>query len=343
MAYVIGIDGGGTKTQGILCDESGKRKASFIGGPVNHEFLPSEEIQKNMREVLENLLLQAGLSREEIACVHVGTAGCDSSQDEELLTEIFRPVFGKIPYRIENDVWIAMACVPSVSWGGVAVCGTEFNFALQDREGRRHTLRALRYEQGNLPATKMLIREALHYSFRSEEHTGPKTRLETRIPQLCGVEDMVGILGKMKEEPDKVYGNGKIAKEIFQLAREGDKVCQDILISFGNSMGEIMGNFIRHTLSDPERPPVQNTLDAGRKEGPADTNRQELCIVLSGSMFAKAASSLHLDAMTLAIRKYVQDFRLIQNRAVPAEGACVRALQAAGFSAASFIFNQEDC
>lgn len=345
MAYVIGIDGGGTKTQGILCDDLGKQKYSYTGGPTNHEFLPAEEVQKNMREVLENLLLRAQLSEDEISFVHIGIAGCDSLQDEKRLTEIFLPVFGRIPYRIENDVWIAMACVPSVSWGGVAVCGTEFNFALQDPEGRRHTLRALRYEQGNLPATKMLIREALHYGFRSEEHTGPKTELEIRIPWLCGVKDIEGVLSRMQEEPEKVYENGKIAKEIFLLAREGDKVCQDILISFGNSMGEIMGNFIRYTLPDAKRPLVRSTLDAGcldgytLSDGNTGMDQQELSIVLSGSMFVKAASLLHLDAMTLALRKYVPDFQLIQNRAVPAEGACVKALQAAGFSVPSSFFD----
>lgn len=305
MAYVIGIDGGGTKTQGIVCDESWTVLADYTGGPSNHQYIPRESVRRNVEEVFRRLLGQAGLEVEDISYVCLGLAGNDSDQDCEMLTSLLQPVFGNIPYRVENDLWPAMSAVPEVSWGAVVICGTGFNMALRRPDGTTHTLRALEYEHGNLSATDQLMRDALHGAFCSEEHTGKKTALEDRIPELLQVPDMEGVLRLMLEMPEKLCA-GEIVKEVFSLARSGDEVSQDILIRFGTSMGEMLGNFAKSYKMD----------------------RMELPVVLSGSILVKAVSRLHIDAMALAIRRYIPDFRFYFNENPPALGACRRALQA---------------
>lgn len=305
--YVIGIDGGGTKTQGILCNERGEVSGFFTGGPSNHQFIPAKAVKTNIRRVLEELLRQSGLGEEDISYAYLGLAGDDSEEDGRYLTKLLCPVMGKIPFCVENDLWAAMASVVNADWGAVAISGTGFNLAVIDQAGERHMLRALEYEHGNISTTKQLVEEALHCAFQSEEHTGRRTALEEQIPQVLKVADMEGVLAVMQKSPEKVYGNGEIVQSIFALARTGDAVCQDILVRMGEAMGEMIGRFIHSAGLDGEIP-----------------------IVLSGSIFVKGASGLHIDAMRLAVRKQVPDFQFIMNRNPPAAGACAQALRILG-------------
>lgn len=318
MAYVIGIDGGGTKTQGILCDNAGTVLGRYTGGPSNHQFISGDKVKSNVGTVVEKVLEQAGLKAEDISYIFLGLAGNDSADDCRFLTDLLKPVMRGIPYCIENDLWAAMASVPDVNWGVIAVCGTGYNMAVLDREGKRHTLRALEYEQGNISATRQLITDALHFAFQSEEHTGTKTELQRIIPSCLGVKDMEEVLSVMREDPERIYANGKIVREIFSFARGRDTVCQEILINLGRSIGRMLGNYITHIGLERERIPV----------------------ILSGSIFVKAVSRLHIDAMVLELRRYVPDFSIIINRNPAAEGACAAALKAIGEKRAEDFFEK---
>ena len=318
MAYVIGIDGGGTKTQGLLCHEAGTVFGKYMGGPSNHQFISGKKVQDNIGAVVGELLKQSGLEPDEIKYAYLGLAGNDSEDDCRFLTELLKPVMGGIPYCIENDLWAAMASMPDVSWGVIAVCGTGYNMAVLDRKGKRHTLRALEYQHGNISATRQLITEALHAAFQSEEHTGTKTKLESEIPGCLGVNDMEEVLALIQRDAEKVYSTGEIVRAVFALARRRDEVCQDILIGLGRSIGRMLGNFIVHTGLAEENVPI----------------------ILSGSIFVKAVSRLHIDAMVLELRRYVPDFSIIINRNPAAQGACAAALKAIGEKRAADFFEK---
>lgn len=308
MKYVIGIDGGGTKTQGILCDETGRVYGVCTCGPSNHQFISETEVRKNIENVIDGLLEETKISAENIAYIYFGLAGCDSEADKKFLTELLSCVTKGIPYCVENDIWPALSSVSGINWGTIIICGTGFNMAVLDKEGNPYTLRALEYEHGNLSATDQLAAEALHFAFQSEEHTGIPTLLENRIPEIIGVRTMADVLNVMELYPEKVYGNREIVQEIFTLARKRDIVCQKILENMGREIGKMAGCFMRHA-------------------GVADEN---VPVVLSGSIFSKAVSKIHIDAMCLEMRKVIPDFTLLMNCRIPAAGACVQALKKTG-------------
>lgn len=318
MAYVIGIDGGGTKTEGILCDHAGNMLGRYTGGPSNHQFISADQVKSNVGVVIEKLITEAGLKFEDVSYVYLGLAGNDSADDCRFLTELLRPVMRDIPYCIENDLWAAMAAVPGISWGVIAVCGTGYNMGIMDQGRKRHTLRALEYEHGNISATRQLITDALHFAFQSDEHTGMKTELERTIPSCLGVKTMEEVLSVMKEEPEIIYKNEKIVRELFSLARSRDIVSQEILINMGRSIGRMLGNYITHIGLEKEEVPV----------------------ILSGSIFVKAVSRLHIDAAILELRRYVPDFSIIINKNPAAAGACAEALRKIGKTTDAAFFKK---
>jgi N-acetylglucosamine kinase-like BadF-type ATPase len=66
MRYVLGIDGGGSKTVCLAADEQGRLLGYGQGGPVNTNYTLCPEAMRSLRRAIRVALEQAGLRGEEI-------------------------------------------------------------------------------------------------------------------------------------------------------------------------------------------------------------------------------------------------------------------------------------
>ena len=305
MRYVCAIDGGGTKTDCLICDDSGNILGWSRGGSSNHQLVGIDTVKATIDFVVKEALSMAELTLGDVSYAYMGLAGADSDKDHVLLNSFIGDIFRGVPYEITNDCWIALSGGAPEGWGAVSICGTGNNAAIKDKKGNRYILRALQYEYGNYGGGNELIREALHHAFRSDEGTGRETMLKTRIPELLQVKNMQAIC-------DDMYANGinydkmnGIVRLIFELANKGDEVCQDILIKMGRTVGEMLGGFIER----------------------AGLHETHIPIVLAGGLYNKAESLLLRDSLILSIRRKVPDFSIILFKDPPVIGSVYEALK----------------
>lgn len=54
--YYIGIDGGGTKTEAVLCDESGHMLSRAVTGPSNFSSFDENGVVENLRGAVGGVL-----------------------------------------------------------------------------------------------------------------------------------------------------------------------------------------------------------------------------------------------------------------------------------------------
>ncbi|MBN1901886.1 hypothetical protein JW926_11240 [Candidatus Sumerlaeota bacterium] len=88
-AYLIGIDGGGTKMLGVLAAADGRIIKKFKSGPASYHAVGIEQVEKNLREVLENL---AGKELDEVKAFCLGFSGCGRPSDYEILDPMLKRV-----------------------------------------------------------------------------------------------------------------------------------------------------------------------------------------------------------------------------------------------------------
>ena len=72
---IIGIDGGGTGSRGIVADPGGDLLAEAEGGPLNPYVLPPEAVDRNLRDLIDRLLSGAGLTADRVRGVGAGLSG----------------------------------------------------------------------------------------------------------------------------------------------------------------------------------------------------------------------------------------------------------------------------
>ncbi|MBQ8375050.1 MAG: ROK family protein [Clostridia bacterium] len=83
MKYLIGVDGGGTKTELVVCDENGTVVARAVGGSSN----PNDIGKEQMTAVIENLMKLALPDDCESAKIGLGISGIFFAGCEDYLRE----------------------------------------------------------------------------------------------------------------------------------------------------------------------------------------------------------------------------------------------------------------
>lgn len=256
MGYFAGIDGGGFKTHCIIGDEKGSVLAEGFAPGSNYQISGQEAAAQAIHDALHDALKKLDVKMEQIEYAVLGLAGADMECDFKVLNHICSKILGKVPFKVLNDTWIGLKAGIPENWGVVTVCGSGSSCAGRNRRGQEVILRNLDYELGNRGGGLDIIKDALHFAFRSEEGTAPKTRLTEEVPKLLEAGSMDRLAEILRSRTFDMSKLHTIPVLVFRLATEGDRICQDILVSMGHVLGEIAGGVIKRLGMEEEMLPV---------------------------------------------------------------------------------------
>jgi len=122
---VIGVDGGGTKTSGILMTESGEILAEGSWGSSNPHSNPEEKVREALHGLVGTLCSNANVPVIAVDGVGMGMAGCDRPADKAFIEKIVREKIGETPKLvIVNDAIVAMVAVLKRLHGILVIAGT---------------------------------------------------------------------------------------------------------------------------------------------------------------------------------------------------------------------------
>jgi len=90
MKYLIGIDGGGTKTDCAVADLSGKIIRQTAGKPSNFLVIGVEEALENIFALIEQNLFELSGDFSDVKQIVIGVAGAGREEDAMLLEKGFK-------------------------------------------------------------------------------------------------------------------------------------------------------------------------------------------------------------------------------------------------------------
>lgn len=308
MRYVAGVDGGGSKTRMVICDEEGTVFADVSDGSTNHQMVGKEETERVLRQLYIEALESAEIQGTDIALVNLGLAGADMKSDFILLEEVLRNVFGETKTILANDIWPILRSGTPGKWGAAVICGTGTNSAVVSPTGDRHILRALGYTLGGAGGGSELAISALHWAFRADEGTAESSALTEKLPEILGLSSMEKLMELMYPEftlQDKEMA--LITPLIFELANEGDRICQNILLQSGTQLGEMLCGLLRR----------------------AGMEKLEVPVVLGGSVMG-GSNPLMRDQLKTTIHRVAPKAEFLFPRIAPVGGAVLLALEELG-------------
>lgn len=303
LKYILGLDGGGSKTKCVISDDQGRVIAMVSSGPSNHQTIGIKAAQQTIHQLFSDALLEANLKREAIEFAFLGLAGADTNCDFKTLNKAMKAIFNDIPFEIVNDTWVIMRSGTKEAYGAVSICGTGANAASINTEGHMNILRALSYPLGGDGGGYEISMKALHYAFRSEELTYKKTRLENEVPKALGKRNIEELLEVMY--PNFTLDQkdlNKLPPLVFDLADQGDLVCQEILSHYGQVQAKMLSG----------------VLKKGQLKG-------QFPIILGGSIF-NGIGHTFINAFSSEIKKEYPEVDFIKSQLEPVAGALLFAM-----------------
>jgi len=143
MKYLIGMDGGGTKTKCILTDLNLQPIYETIGGPSNFLVIGTETVSETILNLINDCTSSQNILSDDIQAIVLGTTGGGRRNDAELLEkQIFNQAkqnnIAINKFRVESDARIALEGAFSGKPGSILIAGTGSIMFGKDEEGKIH-------------------------------------------------------------------------------------------------------------------------------------------------------------------------------------------------------------
>ena len=245
MSYVLGIDGGGTKTICILMDENHVVLGRGEAGPSNYQTLGIEAAKQSLQLAIERAVMSANIEAVgnlNIEAIGLGLAGVGRPKDIEMvqfvvqnlqLTNTLPVTQSFLPRNIVicSDCAIALAGGTGYPVGITVISGTGSMVFGQNSQGKTKRVGGWGYILGDEGSGYDIAIQGLQAALKFYDGRAGFTALAEKFQNHLG-------LNHLEELVEVVYRRGWGVKEIAALApivdraaAEGDRVADGIINS----------------------------------------------------------------------------------------------------------------
>ena len=181
--YIIGIDGGGTKTIGILATETGQRLAEVEAGPANYHVVGEAETRAVLENIVAKLYEKAGVpSGSSVRCC-LGMAGLGRAADREVIGRICDELGISQNRILTHDAHIALVGGTEKQEGVIVISGTGAIVYGINAEGREARASGWGYLLGDEGSGYDIAIKGLQAVARAADGRGDPTALDRSNPQ----------------------------------------------------------------------------------------------------------------------------------------------------------------
>jgi len=295
MRYVLGIDAGGTKTVGLLAEETGRVVAEARGTGANLQTHGELEVEK----VFDGILEELG-SRGKIAAVCLGIAGVDRPHDEEVIRGILRRLGYRETARVVNDAAIALVAGASERAGIVILAGTGSIAYGADRAGNTARSGGYGFLLADEGSGYWLGHQALRAAVRSADGRGPRSLLADLVFESLGVGSVAEMVPVVYEKGLPKFRIAAHAGLVQKASDRGDAVATALLEEAALELS-LAARAVAARLSLGEGPYRVVLAGGVFKACPTLPARIEACLRLPGAELVPLRVEPAQGAVTLAL------------------------------------------
>ncbi len=302
MSYVLGVDGGNTKTIALVARLDGTiigtGRAGF--GDIYRGHAPSLALD-NIAAAIRCAMQVAGIAADDLVSGAFSLAGADWPEDYQLLqAELEGAGYGQT-ITVVNDALGALRAGSSDGTGVVVVCGT--GVATGARSATGQSWHSSFWQEAN--GASEMGRRALGAICRAELGIEPPTDLTRRALALFNEPSIESLLHHLtsRQSTEEASRIGLLAPVLLDAADDDDETASEIVCDLGNQLGDY-------------------AVVAARKVGILDT---PFTLVLAGGVFRHHSRDLK-DCIVNRVRLASPEAQPVESSFEPVIGAVLLAL-----------------
>ena len=241
MRCVLGLDGGGTKTECMLLDEQGRVQARSRSGPSNPLRVGVDAAIATLQAAAQEALAAGNAARTDVVAMVAGLAGAGRAEMAERMRAELQRGFPGCAVRVCTDLELALVAVgksPAV----VLVAGT--GSAAIGRDAAGNVLRAggLGPAAGDEGSAYDIGRKAITAAREERERSGAESALGRRILQGLGVSSWEEVQARAREAADEIFP--RVFPFVAEEAAAGDATAQGLLREAAAELARLAGGLV---------------------------------------------------------------------------------------------------
>ncbi len=315
--FVLGVDGGGSKTHALALDMQGRCVGFGSAGCGSHDYSGIEPACAEVAGAIDDARSEAGFAGMPASVACMGLSGADFPDDFEMLHDRYSALGIAGDVVILNDSIPAFRAGSTRPYGVVVVLGSGANCAGIARDGTERRCLSQGYVFGDWGSGNWIGTEVLHCVYRAWTGRGKQTALTELVKDHFAEDDLYELAWKITRRQIPPSDIRLLTPLVFEAACDGDEVACDIVRRVGAEAG----------------------VSACAMMKSVDLLDTEIEVVLAGSVF-NGRGSLLLDTVRELVLAANPHAAVVRPRFEPVVGAGLLALERAGVAVGADVMKR---
>jgi N-acetylglucosamine kinase-like BadF-type ATPase len=234
--FLLGIDGGGTRSRAVLADPDGIPVAESRGRALNPLTVGWDAFRRNLGDLLGRLAVRESREAEALCA---GLAGVGNREIRKQAAEHIRQVSGISNVYVITDAEAALWGAFSGEAGLLLIAGTGSICLGMNAEGRSARSGGFGYLLGDEGSGWWIAVEAVRQALKSIDGRARKTELADLFRRQFHLGDIRDIIPLLQNGDLKPVDLAAAVPEIFNLI-ERDPVAKEIVLRAGSHLAELV-------------------------------------------------------------------------------------------------------
>jgi N-acetylmuramic acid 6-phosphate etherase len=316
--FVIGVDGGGSKTAVSILDLDGQVLGRGRAGSANYHNVGMAQAKANLWAAMEAAATEAGVAVLEATAVTWSLAGVDRPEERKLFEQMAADMLPNIGVRVENDAVSALVGGLGHHNGIVLIAGTGMIAYGENSAGGRARAGGWGpfFDRGSgYDLVQTTLRACTR---RYDEQDQSATPLIAALLAAIGLQKPTDLLGWVYADKRHVSDVAALAPIILEAAEKGNVVALDVVNRGANGLATAV-------------------TAVARQLGYTDA----FPLVMSGSLLTK--SDFYRQVVTQAVETALPQAQIRLSQLDATVGAALMALESNGVAIESFVGEEAAC
>lgn len=238
MHYILGFDGGGSKTECVLMNSAHQVLARTFAGPSNPSRIGVEAARRAIEEAARFALKEAGLERSVIVAIGAGLAGTAKPDMKQRMTMALQNSFPSAAITVLTDLEAALAAAgegPAV----VLVAGTGSAAFGRNAQGEIHRAGGYGPAFSDEGSAYDIGRRAIAAAVQAHKSTGRQSGLGKQILDQLRCTEWPIVQHRAQTMPDNIFP--PLFPIVAAAADSGDPAAQEILRHAAGQLASLAG------------------------------------------------------------------------------------------------------
>ena len=225
--YIIGIDGGGTGTVGILTTETGQCLAQVQSGASNYHVVGEAKTQTVLKSLVEELCEKAGIPSTSAIHFCLGMAGLGRAEDRKIIGRICDELSISENRILTHDAHIALVGGTEKQHGVIVISGTGAIVYGINADGKEARASGWGYLLGDEGSGYDIAIKGLRAVARAADGRGKPTELTNRMLNALELNKPGDLIRWVHAASRDAIA--QLSKIVFDAARTADGTAEQIV------------------------------------------------------------------------------------------------------------------